>query len=83
MRTLRIVSMNGGVDLKLIDELTGATIPDVLRLECHPLEYKDQVWLATVVFHERDNAGNFRWDGDKAVTSKQVVRLRIGTIWSV
>ena len=84
MRTLRLVSAHGGADLSLVDELTGRAVPDVLRLECAPLELTDRRWFATVVTHDRDGAGAFRYDENAdPVTSREMAEIRVGTIWSV
>lgn len=84
MRILRLVSSHGGVDLSLVDEMTGRTVPDVLRIECAPLEFNERRWFASVITHERDSSGNFLYDGESdPVTSREFVEIRVGTIWSV
>lgn len=84
MRILRLVSAHGARDLSLVDEGTGATVPDWVRIEPAPLERADGRWFARVFIHERDATGAFRHDdSDQPVLLVELVEVRIGTVWSV
>lgn len=84
MRTLRLVSSGGLARATLVDEKTRATVPDVLRLECAPLELHDSRWFATLTLHRRGPDGEFLYDADaQPVTDKEFVELVVGTIWEI
>lgn len=84
MRTLRLISHHGLAQAQLVDELTGADVPDVLRLEAAPLELHDSRWFATIFIHRRGPDGQFLYDDDvQPVTDKEFVRLVVGNIWEI
>jgi hypothetical protein len=84
VRTLRLVSLHGMAHAKLVDDQTGADVPDVLRIEAHPLELNDARWHATIYVHRRDAAGNFMFTDDaEPVTDPQFVSLVVGSIWHI
>ena len=73
-----------GLQDALVDEATGHTVPDVLRLEAHPLEIHDGAWHATIIIHRRGPDGQFMYD-DKVdpLVDREMVRLVVGSVWSV
>lgn len=83
MRTLRLIFQRGSPGPTLVDELTGTRVPDVLRIEPSPLELHEARWFARIFIHERDAAGNFRYDKDQPIQLVELVELQVGTFWEI
>lgn len=83
MRTMRLMAAPDGRDLLLRDEQTGALVPDVVRIEVSPIEYRDRQITAVVYVHERDLRGNLMYQDGEPVRETMFVRLVPVTVWDL
>jgi hypothetical protein len=83
VRILRLVTQHGALDLRLVDDRTGREVPDVRRIEFAPLEMHDRRLFATIIIHERDAAGAYRYDVEEPIVYREFVELRVGSIWAI